>query len=190
MLNDPKRPAITAPPSSALPVRPAPHDSAFGFSRVDGVAQLPNRAGIYCIINRINGKRYIGQASNIRSRCTQHRSDLRGGNSFNMSLRRDSVIFGADAFFFFAPALDGVYAALGPKNLDYIEAWFVAQMAAHDERYGYNCAAGHSRTKASRFRDRETKLMRPNSAKYEMLPGIDFFDPISPMLLSSWVPGN
>jgi hypothetical protein len=32
--------------------------------------------------------------------------------------------------------------------------------------------------------------MRPNSAKYEMLPGIDFFDPISPMLLMSWVPGN
>ena len=190
MVNNPKKPAITAPPSLRLPVRPAPHDSGFGFSRLDGVAQLPDRAGIYCVLNRINGRRYIGQATNIRARCTQHRSDLRGGNSFNMSLRRDSVIFGADAFFFFAPALDGVYASLGPKNLDYIEAWFIAQMFAHDERHGYNGAAGHSRTKASRFRDRETKLMRPNSAKYEMLPGIDLYDPISPMLLSSWVPGN
>ena len=66
----------------------------------------------------------------------------------------------------------------------------MVQFRSLDERYGYNFEGAHQRTKSARFRDRERKLMRPNSGKYVFLPGVMEYDPINPELLSAWVPGG
>ena len=158
---------------------------------VDGIDLLPDAAGVYCITNRVNGRRYVGTATkSILQRCLQHRSDLRQGRSPNIPMRRDAVLYGHGVFFFFAFRIDAFEAAGRKAHLDNLEIWFCAQLCAHDERFGYNLEAGHARTQAARFRDRERKLMRRNSEKYELLPGIDMYDPINLELLRSWLPGS
>ena len=164
-------------------------DAVFEQTLGDGIDFLPAGAGIYCILNRVNGKHYVGQAKNIRQRCLQHRSELSRGVASNMLMRRDAEIQGLDAFFF-ALRIDGIADSERKAVLNKIEVWFSVQFGAHDERLCYNLEAGYHRTRASRFRDRERKLMRPNSGKYQLLAGVDVYDPIHPDLLSSWVPGS
>lgn len=165
--------------------------SVFHAPPVDGIDLLPESAGVYCITNRVNGKRYVGTTTkSIRQRCVQHRSELRSGLASNMPMRRDAALHGCGAFFFFAFRLDAFAHSSGRVPLDHLEKWFCTQLGAHDERFGYNSEAGHARTQAARFRDRERKLLRRNSEKYELLPGIDVYDPINPELLRSWLPGS
>jgi len=105
-------------------------------------------------------------------------------------MRRDAKIHGAAAFFYFAIRVDAIADSARPSQLNTIEIWFATQLGTHDERRGYNLEAGHHRTRASRFRERERKLMRGNSGKYELLPDVDLYDPINPDLLLSWIPGS
>lgn len=164
-------------------------DADFEQTLSDGIDLLPTGGGIYCILTRTNGKLYVGQAKNIRQRCLQHRSELGRGVASNMLMRRDATLQGLDAFYF-ALQLDGIADTQGPANLNQIEVWFALQLGANDERRGYNQEAGHHRTRAARFRERERKLMRYNSCKYELLEGVNLYDAIHPGLLSSWVPGS
>ena len=46
-----------------------------------------NYSGIYCIINIINGKKYIGSSKNIRIRLWTHRSELRHNHHDNQHLQ-------------------------------------------------------------------------------------------------------
>lgn len=166
-------------------------DRVFDAPTVDGIDFLSRRPGIYCIENRINGKRYVGLATvDVHWRCVLHRTELRKGTSANMFMRRDVAIHGADAFFFFALHVADSYDRVKPSDLEGAELWFMIQFRSHDERYGYNLEGIHQRTRAARFRDRERKLMRGNSKKYSLLPGIDIYEPIHRDLLGSWVQGG
>jgi len=163
-------------------------DSVFAQAQVDGIDLLPALRGIYCVLNRVNGKRYVGQSDNIQKRCKSHRAELRRGLCSNELMRRDAVLHGADVFFFFALRLDAI--AKVDRRLHFMEIWFGVQLCSIDERVGYNLELGGHPTTATRFRNRETKLMRRNSRKYVLLPGVDLYDLINPALLSTWVPGS
>lgn len=166
-------------------------DSVFLAPLVDGIEFLPSSPGLYCIVNRCNGKRYVGQArTNLRQRCLQHRSELRRGLASNMLLRRDAALHGVDAFFFFELRLNSMTNTPSQSQMNKIEIWFSVQLRSHDEQHGYNLEVGHHRTRAALFRDRERKLMRRNSEKYQLLPGVDPYDGINPVLLASWIPGS
>ena len=165
-------------------------DNVFLQPQVDGIEFLPDSSGLYCIMNRVNGRLYIGQSQNILSRCRQHRSQMRLGTESNMLMRRDAKLHGSAAFFFCAIRIDAIADSGRPFQLDKIEIWFSAQLGTHDERLGYNLEAGHQLTRASRFRERERKLLRRNSGKYQLLPGVDLYDLINPELLATWVPGS
>ena len=52
--------------------------------------------GIYCIVNKINNKRYIGSSINLKSRLAVHKT-----NSSNFMLRNDLNKLGLDNFEFF-----------------------------------------------------------------------------------------
>ena len=108
----------------------------------------------------------------------------------NPLLSKDLQAFGSDAFFFFALRIDGFTEIRRQSQFEGLEAWFANQMGAADEQYGYNLEAGHQRSRASKFRDRERKLMRRNSEKYRLLPGVNLLDPVNPRLLESWIPGS
>ena len=56
--------------------------------------------GIYHIINKVNGKRYVGQSKDIKTRWSWHRSYLRRNKHHNLYLQRSWNKYGEDAFFF------------------------------------------------------------------------------------------
>lgn len=155
----------------------------------DGVDYIPKVPGVYCVINRVSGHRYVGcSATSMWARVRSHRSALRSGEAPNMLMRKHVAIYGPDAFFYFAlqeHARDE--KPFWRSRLEKMELWWTIHLAAHDERYGYNSEAGHIRTPAAGFREVERRLMGPY-VQYQLLPGVDRYDPIHPLLLETWAP--
>ena len=58
------------------------------------------RCGIYAIVNRCTGERYVGQSLNISKRWASHRRDLDAGTHHNEKLQRDWQNLGPDGFDF------------------------------------------------------------------------------------------
>lgn len=56
--------------------------------------------GIYEIVNRVNGKRYVGQSLNIEKRWSYHRQDLTRGNHHSAYLQRSWDKYGEASFLF------------------------------------------------------------------------------------------
>lgn len=166
-------------------------EAAFATPLADGIALLPKIPGVYGMWNRTTRMWNIGQSENIRQRCSLHRSHMRAGNADNMRIDRDVKRHGAHTFVYCA--LEHVTVPAGGNlkyKLNQRELWWVVQLQAHDERYGYNLEAGGYRTLGAQFRDRERKLMRRNSDKYCLLPWVDMYDPINMVMLASWVRGS
>ena len=57
-------------------------------------------AGIYEILNTVNGKRYIGSTNNFERRFTRHRTDLNSGGHHCIKLQRAWIKYGPKAFKF------------------------------------------------------------------------------------------
>jgi hypothetical protein len=166
-------------------------DSVFDAPFADGIALLPKSPGVYGMWNRATRMWNVGQSKNMRQRCSQHRSGMVVGSAGNLRVDRDVKSHGAHAFIYCV--LEHVTVPAGGNltyQLNQRELWWVVQLQAHDERYGYNLEAGGYRTLGARFRDRERKLMRRNSSKYCLLPQVDMYEPINMSMLSSWVSGS
>ena len=166
-------------------------DAVFRVPPVDGMSKLPAKPGIYAMLNRVTRMINIGQSVNINRRCVLHRTQIRAGIASNLRVRRDTERYGADAWFFYAlEVLNADETNNLERALNRRELWWVVQLQAHDERFGYVSEAGHCRTTGARFRDRERKLMRRRSQRYELLPGVSLCDGINSDLLMSWSAGN
>lgn len=59
-------------------------------------------SGIYEIVNRVNGKRYVGSAVSLHKRWREHRSDLRRGVHHSHALQRAWIKYGETSFSFTA----------------------------------------------------------------------------------------
>lgn len=57
-------------------------------------------SGIYCIINILNNKKYIGSSRNIYSRWYKHRANLRGGYHPDSYLQNAWDKYGEENFYF------------------------------------------------------------------------------------------
>jgi len=104
------------------------------------IAHLPTCAGIYAIVNRMNGDRYVGQAENIRRRVQQHLKNLRAGREHSNSellLQKAWDQFGAESFDALVLAVvennkGAVNYDIRPDNLSLAEHWYI------NERADYN----------------------------------------------------
>ena len=68
----------------------------------DGVDQVPQEHGVYCILNRVSGHRYMGYTvESMQARARSHRARLRSGKPSNRLMCKHVAVYGVDAFFFF-----------------------------------------------------------------------------------------
>lgn len=60
---------------------------------------IAQSSGIYCIINLVNNKQYIGSSKLLRKRLLQHKRDLRRNNHCNKKLQYSWNKYGEDSFY-------------------------------------------------------------------------------------------
>ena len=112
-------------------------DAVFRTPPTDGITLLPKKAGVYAMLNRVTRMVNIGQAKNLRGRCSMHRSQLRAGTAPNLRMRQDALRHGADAFLYVTLELLDIGAQTNvPRELNKLELWWVVQFQAHVEQLG------------------------------------------------------
>lgn len=87
--------------------------------------------GIYCWTNKINGKKYVGQAIDIMHRKYQHEHNL---NSEPSAIHDAMLKYGLENFIF------TVLEECTVKDLDTKEQFWIAALDSY--RNGYNCNSG------------------------------------------------
>ena len=92
--------------------------------------------GIYCITNTVNGKRYIGQSTNIERRLKEHKTSLRNDYHHSQHLQNAFNNYGEDFFEF------GVLKVCDESELDELEIHFIASYDTFNPKKGYNLETG------------------------------------------------
>ena len=62
---------------------------------------METKTGVYCIENKINGKKYIGSSQHVYKRRNRHFSELKNGKHKNIKLQNSYNKHGKDAFQFY-----------------------------------------------------------------------------------------
>ena len=87
--------------------------------------------GVYCIKNKINNKRYIGQSINIENRLVSHKR-----NEKSILLVRAFEKYGLENFDFF------VLEECSQEKLDDRERFYIKLFKSNDLDFGYNLTEG------------------------------------------------
>ena len=95
--------------------------------------------GIYEILNKDNGKRYIGQSNNILDRLNHHRSELRNNRHRNLYLQSSWNYHGEDAFEF-NPIEECTKDKLNAREIYWINHYNT--YVGFDNSTGYNLTPG------------------------------------------------
>lgn len=90
------------------------------------------KSGIYSIINKENGKRYIGQTINFTNRFSQHRAKLTKGNHENSLLQKAWNKYGESNFEF------KIMEYVKKESLTEREQWWMDLFGSYLRDYGYN----------------------------------------------------
>lgn len=118
------------------------------------IDNLPHSPGIYMVINKINDKKYIGQAKDINKRFKAHHlSDYKNPNNccYNTKFYQALRKYGIDNF-------DVVILALCPvEQLDKLETEYIAKFDTY--KNGYNSTLG-GQNWSDNIHSEETELKR------------------------------
>ena len=93
-------------------------------------------SGIYCIENKINGKKYIGQTKNFLQRIGSHKSDLNRHKVRNKHLQDAWDKYGEENFKFY------LLQECPKEQLDILEMEIIDEFNTMDRDFGYNILSG------------------------------------------------
>lgn len=93
---------------------------------------LPEKSGIYQIINKVSEKRYVGYASNIRQRIKGHYSDLGLSKHPNNYLQKSWCKYGPNNFKF------SVLQECSKNEMCLLEDYWVKILKTCNREFGYN----------------------------------------------------
>ena len=120
---------------------------------------LPEKSGIYQILNITTQKRYIGYASNIRARLKGHGSDLNKKQHPNDYLQKTWLKYGECNFIF------SVIEECSKDKLCLMEDYWVKILKTTDEYFGYNIKSTDPNGKAGQSESTKEKLRIINKGK-------------------------
>ena len=112
-------------------------------------------AGIYCIENVINHKRYIGQSVHIYRRWSEHKYELNNNMHHNDYLQKSWNKYGPDNFKF------NIIELCNVDELDDKETYYIELYHTLDEECGYNLISGEGVNRVISEETRE-KLRQAN----------------------------
>ncbi len=96
---------------------------------------IKNKSGIYCLLNIITNKRYVGSTRNLRTRKYDHFKMLRANRHTNYKIQKDFNIYGEKNFEFvlleFCDSCDILQR----------EQFWMDFLIAYDNKYGYNLSS-------------------------------------------------
>lgn len=110
-------------------------------------------SGIYCIENLVNGKKYIGQSTNICKRLKSHISDLSRREHSNKYLQNSWDKYGEDNFDFYMLEFCDI------DLLDDREIFYINLLKTQNEDYGYNLANGGRVNRGWKFTEDQRRHM-------------------------------
>lgn len=94
--------------------------------------------GIYCFINKHNGKRYIGQSADIERRILDHKRYLARGKDNCTLLQNAYNKYGKDSF-----DLE-ILVECETSQLDELEKYYITLFNTTSREFGYNLSSGGS----------------------------------------------
>lgn len=104
-------------------------------------------AGIYAIVNALNGKKYVGSSLDMSRRWCQHKNDLRVGRHINTHLQRAWNSYGESAFSFVA--IEVLPDDIGYDELLAVEQVYIDEILTEDGRRVNSDIAYNKSTRAS-----------------------------------------
>lgn len=116
-----------------------------------------DNSGIYCIINKVNGKRYVGQTYDVNYRWRRHKNDLKCNCHSNQHLQNAWNKYGEDNFDF------TVLEMCPLKDLDEKEIYWINFYDCFNN--GYNLAEGGLGCRGYKHTEEELQKMREAQTK-------------------------
>lgn len=126
-------------------------------------------SGIYCINNKVNNKKYIGQTKQLDKRKSEHIRSLRGAYHYNEYLQRSFDKYGIGNFELI------VLERCELSQLDEKETEYINQYNTMDRSIGYNLRSGGHKPKLSKESKKkisETRLARIAKGQISIQPRI------------------
>lgn len=99
---------------------------------LNSCSKVLNKPGVYCVLNIVNNKIYVGSSINCARRKNEHSSDLESNRHHSIRLQNSYNKYGLNAFVF------KVLEYTIKKDLKQQEQKYINTFKSADKRFGYN----------------------------------------------------